>query len=256
MKCIILAAGYATRLYPLTKNFPKPLLKVAGKPILNHLIEDVDSTGYIDSYVIVTNHKFADIFKEWAARMPQHITIHDDGTESNETRLGAVKDLQLVYRECSIRRNNYLVIAGDNLLDFSLREFLDYAHAQQTSCVMYYEETDHEKLTKTGVLELKGDLVVNMEEKPEHPKSNFVCPPFYYYTDADLARLDEALADGCGYDAPGSFPAWLCHESTVHAWRMPGCRYDIGNLESYEAVKQHFENHATPPMLDEIVKIS
>ncbi len=241
MKCIILAAGYATRLYPLTKNFPKPLLEVEGKPILNHLIEDLDQSHLIDEYVVVSNHKFVNIFKDWASKQPQKITIIDDGTESNETRLGAVRDIQLAINELNIRDDS-LVIAGDNLLDFSLQTYLDFIQEKQTSCVMYYEEQDKSILPKMGIAEIKDGILVNMEEKPEHPKSNCVCPPFYYYIKSDIARIDEALADGCGYDAPGSLPAWLCHKSTVHAFKMPGPRYDIGNLESYEAVKKHFEN--------------
>ena len=240
MICIILAAGYATRLYPLTKNFPKPLLEVAGKPILNHLIEDIDSTGFVNQYIVVSNHKFYHIFQDWADKQPQKITIVDDDTETNETRLGALKDLQLGRGHVLSSQNDYLVIAGDNLLDFSLHDYLEYAR-ENGSCVMYYEEPDKSILPKMGIAEIKDDILVNMEEKPEHPKSNYVCPPFYFYKRKDIARLNEAIADGCGYDAPGSFPAWLCHKTTVHAWKMPGRRYDIGNLESYEEVKRIFE---------------
>ena len=241
MKCIILAAGYATRLYPLTKNFPKPLLEVAGKPILNHLIEDIDSSGLVDEYIVVSNRKFIDIFNDWAKQQKQQITVINDGTTSNETRLGAVKDIQLAVRECDIN-DDCLAMAGDNLLDFSLCKFLDFARKKRTSCAMYYEEPNAEKLTKTGVLEIKDDIVVDMEEKPKNPKSNFVCPPFYYYVAKDITRIDEALADGCDFDAPGSFLVWLCHKSPVHVYEMPGNRYDIGTLESYKAVKKHFAN--------------
>ena len=240
MKCIILAAGYATRLYPLTKNFPKPLLEVAGKPILNHLIEDVDKSGLVDEYIVISNHKFVQHFTDWAATLPQKITVLDDGTESNETRLGAVKDIQFAVHECNI--DDYcLVMAGDNLLSFSLLDFIDFADKKGTSSIMYYKENDIEKLHKTGVLELDGDRVIGMEEKPAEPKTHYCCPPFYIYSPADLARIDEALADGCGYDAPGSFVSWLCTRTEIHAFDMPGPRYDIGNLESYEEVKRIFE---------------
>ncbi|MBR3131116.1 nucleotidyltransferase family protein [Candidatus Saccharibacteria bacterium] len=240
MKCIILAAGYATRLYPLTENFPKPLLEVAGKPILNHLVGDIDGDGFVDEYIIVSNHKFAKNFNDWAKTLPQRITVLDDGTETNETRLGAVKDIQFAIRELNVD-DDCFVMAGDNLLDFSLCKFLDFSREKQTSCAMYYKESNTEKLTKTGILEIKDDIVVGMEEKPKNPKSNYVCPPFYYYVAEDIAKINDALADGCEYDAPGSFLAWLCHKSPVHVHEMPGNRYDIGTLESYKAVKKHFE---------------
>ena len=241
MKCIILAAGYATRLYPLTKNFPKPLLEVAGKPILNHLIGDIDGDGFIDEYIVVSNHKFAKHFNDWAATLPQKITILDDGTESNETRLGAVKDIQFAVHKRNIN-DDTLIMAGDNLLSFNLSNFLKYARNKGTSCVMRFYNDDLAKLQKTGVLELDGDRVIDMVEKPEHPKTHYSCPPFYFYKATDLARIDEALEDGCEFDAPGSFPAWLCQKTEINSFEMPGPRYDIGNLESYEEVKKIFEN--------------
>lgn len=240
MKCIILAAGYATRLYPLTKNFPKPLLDVGGKPILNHLIEDVDRCGLIDEYIVISNHKFANHFNDWAKALPQKITVLDDGTETNETRLGAVKDIQFAIHELNIK-DDCLVMAGDNLLDFSLTEFIKYTLEKNTSCVMRFYQDDLALLQKTGVLELDGERVVGMEEKPENPKSRYSCPPFYFYKSDDIARIDEALADGCEYDAPGSLVVWLCCRAVINAMEMPGKRYDIGNMESYEAVKKQFQ---------------
>ena len=133
MKCLILAAGYATRLYPLTENFPKPLLKVGEKTILDWLIDDVDRAGLIDEYVVISNHKFAPIFEDWAssvipseAKESKKITILDDGTSSNETRLGAVRDIQFAIDTLGLD-DDLLVMAGDNLLDFSLVRFLEYA---------------------------------------------------------------------------------------------------------------------------------
>ena len=140
MKCIILAAGYATRLYPLTENFPKPLLDVGGKPILDWLIEDVE--GAVDEFRVVTNHKFADQFKTWAYGRRERIVIVDDGTSTNETRLGAVRDIQLA----ADGDGDYLVMAGDNVLDFSLRPFISYAQEKGTSCVMAHREERLEAL--------------------------------------------------------------------------------------------------------------
>lgn len=238
MKCLILAAGYATRLYPLTENFPKPLLKVAGKPILDWLIEDLNKTGLIDEYIVVTNHKFAPIFEEWAAG--RSISVIDDGTSTNETRLGAVRDIALGIHSRNIDED-LLVMAGDNLLTFSLQGFLDYARQKGTTCIMRFYQADENKLRKCGVAEVDADdLILSMEEKPANPKSHWCCPPFYYYRKEDLKLVDQGIAEGCGTDAPGSFIAWLCARTPVHAWPMPGDRLDIGNLESYEEAQKQF----------------
>ena len=134
MKCLILAAGYATRLYPLTENFPKPLLTVGEKTILDWLVDDIDTLGTVDEYVVISNHKFAHHFEEWAAKKTQKITVVDDGTESNETRLGVVKDIQFAIEKLSLD-DDMLVIAGDNVLDFSLTKFISYALHKQSSSV-------------------------------------------------------------------------------------------------------------------------
>lgn len=240
MKCLILAAGYATRLYPLTENFPKPLLKVQDKTILDWLVDDIDGAGLVDEYIVISNHKFARHFQEWAASKRQKITVVDDGTSTNETRLGAVCDIRFAVDSLGLT-GDMLVIAGDNVLDFSLQHFVRYADKKRTSCVMRFEEPNEERLHKCGVLEIDdNDRIMSMEEKPAEPKSHWVCPPFYYYTAEDAARIPAAIADGCGTDAPGSFIAWLCRHTSVHAMEMPGRRYDIGNLQSYEEVQQQY----------------
>lgn len=240
MKCLILAAGYATRLYPLTENFPKPLLKVQDKTILDWLVDDIDGAGLVDEYIVISNHKFARHFQEWAAGKRQKITVVDDGTSTNETRLGAVCDIRFAVDSLGLT-GDMLVIAGDNVLDFSLQHFVRYADKKRTSCVMRFEEPSEERLHKCGVLEIDdSDRIVSMEEKPAEPKSHWVCPPFYYYTAEDAARIPAAIADGCGTDAPGSFIAWLCRHTSVHAMEMPGRRYDIGNLQSYEEVQNQY----------------
>lgn len=241
MKCLILAAGYATRLYPLTENFPKPLLKVGEKTILDWLIDDIDNSGEVDEYVVISNHKFADIFKEWAKEKSKKITVVDDGTSTNETRLGAVKDIQFAIDSLNID-SDMLVIAGDNVLDFSLTSFVAYIKEKKTSCIMRYYEESMQKLVKCGVVTInEDDLVVNMTEKSLTPETHWCCPPFYYYTREDSKKIEKALKEGCGYDAPGSYIAWLCKNSKVHAMKMPGSRYDIGNLESYEKVKKEYK---------------
>ena len=240
MKCLILAAGYATRLYPLTENFPKPLLSVGDKTILDWLVDDIDESGIIDEYVVISNHKFAHHFDAWAKTKTQKITVVDDGTSTNETRLGAVKDIQFAIEALKLD-DDMLVIAGDNVLDFSLTKFVAYAKEKNTSCIMRYFEAAEKKLQKSGVVSVdENDLITDMEEKPEHPKSNWCCPPFYYYTREDAKRVKTGIESGCGIDAPGSYIAWLCTQTKVHAMQMPGKRYDIGNLESYKKVQEEY----------------
>lgn len=241
---MILAAGYATRLYPLTENFPKPLLEVGGKPILNWLIEDMEQTGLIDEYIVISNHKFAGIFEEWSEKLSAgvrpRIKVLDDGTTSNETRLGAVKDIQFSIDQLNLD-DDLLVMAGDNLLDFSLSGFINYAKEKQATCVMRYYEVDESRLHKTGVAEIDDEgLILSMEEKPKEPKSHWCVPAFYCYTREDARLIKKGIEAGCGIDAPGSFIAWLCGQTRVFAWEMPGHRYDIGTLASYEQVKQTY----------------
>ena len=247
MKCLILAAGYATRLHPLTENFPKPLLKVGDKTILDWLIDDIDSAGEVDEFVVISNHKFATIFEAWAssvipseAKESKKITVLDDGTSSNETRLGAVRDIQFAIDTLGLD-DDLLVIAGDNVLDFSLVRFIKYAREKGTSCIMRYFEPSEEKLHKTGVATVdENDLILEMEEKPAFPKSHWCCPPFYFYRRNDVPLVKVGIDSGCGVDAPGSFIAWLSAQTPVHAWEMPGRRYDIGNLASYEEVQRTY----------------
>ena len=240
MKCLILAAGYATRLYPLTENFPKPLLKVQEKTILDWLVDDIDEAGLVDEYVVISNHRFAHHFDAWAKTKAQNITVVDDGTETNETRLGAVKDIQFAIEKLNLD-DDMLVIAGDNLLDFSLTKFAAYAKAKNASCIMRYYEPKEEKLRKCGVVTIdENDKILRMAEKPQNPESHWCCPPFYYYTKADAQLVAKGIEAGCGTDAPGSYIAWLCTQTPVYAMEMPGSRYDIGNLESYEKVKAEY----------------
>lgn len=241
MKCLILAAGYATRLYPLTENFPKPLLEVGGKAILDWLVDDIDTMGAVDEFVVISNHKFAHHFEAWAAKKSQKISVVDDGTTSNETRLGAVRDIQFAIDQLHLD-DSMLVIAGDNVLDFSLTKFLAYASEKKTSCIMRYYEKSEKKLTKCGVVEVDdGNRILSMEEKPSVPKSHWCCPPFYFYTQEDAKLVKAGIAAGCGVDAPGSYIAWLCKNTVVHAMEMPGSRYDVGNLESYEKIKNEYK---------------
>lgn len=245
MKCLILAAGYATRLYPLTENFPKPLLKVGDRTILDWLVDDIMGAGLVDEFVVISNHKFAVHFQEWASTRSSSaasFTVVDDGTSTNETRLGAVRDIQYAIDSLGLD-DDLLVIAGDNILDFSLVEFIRYAAAKQASCIMRYYEADEKRLHKSGIVEVDADdRIVGMQEKPAEPKSHWCCPPFYFYRREDAGRVSEGIAAGCGVDAPGSFAAWLSTRVPMYAMEMSGHRFDIGDIESYRRVCEHFES--------------
>ena len=164
----------------------------------------------------------------------------DDGTSTNESRLGAVKDIQLAVEKLKLT-DDLLVMAGDNVLDFSLSKFVEFAKKKGTSCVMCHEENELKKQQKTAIITVnKNDLITFYEEKPKEPKGNLAVPPFYCYRSVDVKRIQEALDSGCGYDAPGSFAAWLSKQTPMHAYKMPGKRYDIGDINSYEYVKSVF----------------
>ena len=241
MKCLILAAGYATRLYPLTENFPKPLLEVKGKTILDWLVDDIGSSGLVDQYIVISNHKFVGHFEQWAAGKKQNIAVLDDGTSTNETRLGAVKDIQFAIDELQLD-DDLLIIAGDNVLDFSLMEFIKYDMEKKTSCIMRYYEPKLERLKKSGVVVIDDDgLVIGMKEKPQEPPSTWCCPPFYFIVRKDVPMVAKGIEAGCGTDAPGSFIAWLYKKVSIYAMRMPGKRYDIGTLENYEQIKNEYQ---------------
>ncbi len=241
MKCLILAAGYATRLYPLTENFPKPLLPVGEKTILDWLVDDIDSAKEVDEFVVISNHKYACQFEAWAKTKKQKITVLDDGTETNETRLGAVKDIQFAIDSLGLD-DDMLVIAGDNVLDFSLTKLISYAKEKKSSCILRYYEPDENKLLKCGVVTVdENDKILNMTEKSPTPATHWCCPPFYYYTKEDSHRIADGILAGCGVDAPGSFVAWLCKKSPVFAMEMPGKRYDIGTPESYHTVQKEYQ---------------
>ena len=244
MKNIIIAAGYATRLYPLTENFPKPLLKVGSKSILERMIDDIDTFDEVDEHIIVTNHKFAHIFDDWAREMhyQKPVSIIDDGTETNETRLGAVRDLLLAINQRGID-DDIMVLAADNLLDFSFRGFVDFFQEKQSSVIMYYHEPELKRLQRTGVIALDDQQrVLEMQEKPERPVSEWAVPPFYIYRREDMPLIRDCMNHGCGFDAPGNLAHYLVDRTVIHAWCMPGHRFDIGSLDSYKEAQEKIKN--------------
>lgn len=242
MKNIVIAAGYATRLYPLTENFPKPLLKVGSKSILERMLDDIDNIDDIDEHIIVTNHKFAHCFEEWKKEMnyKKPIRIVDDGTESNETRLGAVRDLLLAIETFHVD-DDMMVLAADNILDFSFQGFVDFFKEKGSSVIMCHHEPELKKLQRTGVIAVDDSWrVLEMQEKPLEPVSHWAVPPFYIYKRSDLPLIKDCMNHGCGFDAPGNLAHYLVDKTTVHAWQMPGSRFDIGSMDSYEEAQRKF----------------
>lgn len=245
MKNIVIAAGYATRLGELTKNFPKPLLQIGDNTILGRMLDDIDRIPEIDEHIIITNSRFVQIFAFWAKQ--QHyskpITVVDDGTLTNETRLGAVCDLLFAMEKLHID-DDMLVVAADNLLFFSFQEFVDFAKAKETSCIMCHEQPSIEKLQRTGVIVVDDNMkVLNMEEKPQVPKSTWAVPPFYIYLKKDLDLVRHSVENGCGKDAPGNLAHYMVENTTMHAWPMSAGRFDIGSLDTYyEAVEKYGKN--------------
>ena len=242
MKNIVIAAGYATRLGELTKNFPKPLLKIGDNTILGRMLDDIDKIPEIDEHIIITNHKFAGIFKEWKAGLhyTKPITIVDDGTETNDTRLGAVCDLLFAMDKLKLN-DDLLVVAADNILFFSFQEFVDFAKAKGTSCIMCHEQPSIEKLQRTGVIVIdENDKVLNMEEKPQAPKTHWAVPPFYIYMKKDLDIVRHSVENGCGKDAPGNLAHYMVEQVAMHAWKMTAGRFDIGSLDTYKEACEKF----------------
>ena len=249
MKNIVIAAGYATRLGELTRNFPKPLLKIGDNTILGRMLDDIDTIPEVDEHVIVTNHKFARIFEDWAkeTHYQKPIRIVDDGTETNETRLGAVKDLLLAIdtlakdSEDGICKDDLLVVAADNILFFTFRDFIRFAQEKRTSCIMCHEQLSIEKLQRTGVVVLDENYrVLNMEEKPQEPMSHWAVPPFYFYRKEDIPIIMTSIENGCGYDAPGNLAHFMVEHTTMHAWPMNAGRFDIGSLDTYKEAQERF----------------
>ena len=242
MKNIVIAAGYATRLGELTKNFPKPLLKIGQKSILDRMLDDIDRIPEIDEHIIITNHKFAHHFEAWkqTVRYTKPITIVDDGTETNETRLGAVCDLLFAIEKLNIN-DDMLVVAADNILFFSFQEFVGFAKAKGTSCIMCHEQPELAKLQRTGVVVLdENDKVLNMEEKPAEPKSQWAVPPFYIYLQKDLDIVKRSVENGCGKDAPGNLAHYMVDNTEMYAWKMTAGRFDIGSLDTYYEACEKF----------------
>ncbi|MCZ0717779.1 nucleotidyltransferase family protein [Aerococcus kribbianus] len=242
MKALILAAGYATRLYPLTKDTPKALLEVAGQTIMDHIVSKIDLVDAIDEIIIVSNDKFADNFQAWAkqADYSKKLTVLNDGTLTNETRLGAIGDIHFVSQELTLN-DDLMVLAGDNLFDFDLRDFVAFFQERGTDVIAAYEESDQEQLTRGGVVKIDDqERAIAFAEKKPAPISNLSVPTFYIFQASTLSLIADYLAAGNNPDAPGHFMPYLLEEKPVSVFVFSGGRYDIGTLASYEQVQEIF----------------
>lgn len=235
MRALILAAGYATRLYPLTKDRPKPLLPVGDRPILDYLMDELETLPELEQIQIVTNHRFASCFQEWARarRQEKPLAILDDGSLTAEDRLGALGDIAWVLRGQK-PATPLLVLAADNLFPFSFRDFVAFAREKRSDCITCYRMLDPARLRRTGIIAREAEgRVTRFAEKPAEPWSELAVPPVYYYLPETLPLLAEYLAAGNNPDAPGNFIPWLIERRPVHSFLFDGTVLDIGDLQSY-----------------------
>lgn len=247
MKAIVLVAGYAVRLYPLTENKPKGLLKLGDKTLLDYLFEKLERVEAVDEAILISNNKFYNQFCEWSQNYNGRIKtkVLNDYTNSNEDRLGAIGDMQYVIDKCKID-DEIMVLVSDNYFDFELSDFYDFYKEKNTDCILGTEFKDKEKIrNRFGVAVLdENDKVVNMVEKPSNPPSNFVVFASYIYTKDTVRMIKQYLQEGNNKDAPGNFPSWLYSKKPVHAFRFEGECYDIGTIESYNELNERFKERS------------
>lgn len=243
MKAIILAAGYATRLYPLTLHTPKALLPINQKAIIDYIVEELNTIQEIDTIYVVTNHRFADDFTTWAKTAPGKtpIEVIDDGTTDDTNKKGAVGDIGFVIEQKQID-DELLVIAGDNFFTYSLQDYVNFYREKGHDCVCVKKWPNREELKQFGVALLDADgKVLDIEEKPAQPKSDTAVFATYLYKQDTVPLFAEYLAAGNNPDAPGNFPAWLYRRKDVYAYTFSGECYDIGTPESYREVCRMYE---------------
>ncbi len=240
MKALILAAGYATRLYPLTRYRPKPLLPVGGRPLVDHLLDRLLAIQAIDGLYLVTNSRFAPAFREWAAGCPCPIVVIDDGTRDEASRRGAIGDLALVLDQQGID-DDLVVVAGDNLFSDSLEGFGRCAEERGAPLVAVYDVGDVELVRRYNTIEVDGDgRVVYFQEKPERPRSTLVGIALYHYPRSIFPLVHRYLAEGGNPDQPGRLVEWLYPRVDVYAWPVPGLWFDIGSREQLEEADRVF----------------
>jgi len=245
LKLIVLAAGYATRLYPLTLNQPKPLLPVAGKPMLEHVLDNLMPIGEIDEIFVVTNAKFAEHFTRWAedyktGNTVRPITVINDQSTDDSNKLGAIGDMNLVLNEGHIN-DDIVVVGGDNLFSQSLGAFADYCCEKNAPVTGVYDVGNLEEIKKYNAIEIdEDDRITYFEEKPAQPKSTLTGIALYYYPRATLPLIRQYLADGNNPDQPGRLVQWMYQQTPFHVWRVPGIWFDVGAKETLEDANRIF----------------
>ena len=229
MKAIILGAGYATRLYPLTQNVSKMLLPLAGRPMLDYLLDRIREVDELEAVHLVTNHKFAASFLEWAE--PRGVQVHDDGTTSEDVRLGAVGDIQFVVDRAGLAHEDLLVVAGDNLFDFSLADYVRWWRAKgEASAVVLYDVGSRELAANYGIAEIdENERLLSFLEKPEQPRTTLAATAAYIYHCAHVPLIRRYLDEGNVPDQPGRLVAWLVPRVPVYGYRVGGDWRDIGD---------------------------
>lgn len=244
MKALILAAGYATRLYPLTKEFPKPLLLVKGRPIINYIVAKLETIKAIDEIIVVTNSKFIRQFRRWADNLGANkkISLADDLTSGLKTRRGAIGDMHFAIDKKRLCQD-LLVIGGDNLFEGGLSSFLNFALSHKPyPSIGIYDIKDKQAAKKYGVIKINGlSEVIDFAEKPTHPKSTLVAMCLYYFPKDSLRLLKEYLKSNIqGKDATGFYIDWLRKKILVYAFKFSGQWFDIGDHKFYSQAKEEF----------------
>ena len=245
MKIIILAAGYATRLYPLTLNQPKPLLTVAGKPMIEHVLDNLAPIRGIDGIYVVTNAKFAAHFEQWAdayrrGRAGLDITVVNDESTDDSNKLGAIGDMHLVLARERID-DDVIVVAGDNLFSHSLEEFGAFCRERRTPVLAVYDVGDLEEIKKYNSITIDEEgRITFFEEKPADPKSTLTGIALYYYPKSSLPLIHQYIQEGNNPDQPGRLVQWLYRRTAFYTWRVPGIWYDVGSKETLAEANRIF----------------
>lgn len=243
MKALILAAGYATRLYPLTKDKPKALLPIAGKCILDYIVDEIETIQAIDQIIITSNSRFYSNFVEWrdSRKSKLDITVLDDGTTDDSNKLGAIGDINYAIDALNID-DDILIMAGDNIFTFKLNDYFNEYKKLNKDMILVKELDNIEDLKRmANVLLDESGKVVGMIEKPENPQSNIAAFASYIYKKDTIPMIKKYLEEGNNPDAPGFFPSWLHKQKDVYAFKFDGECYDIGTPKSYEEVNRIFE---------------
>jgi glucose-1-phosphate thymidylyltransferase len=244
MKALILAAGYATRLYPLTKEYPKPLLNIAKRPLIDYILDKVNQIDQIDEVIVITNSKFIHKFRTWSETVvcAKRISIIDDLTKSHDGRRGAIGDMYFALQRKRLK-TDLLVIGGDNLFDGSLKEFLSFARAKHPyPAIGAFDIGSKTQAAKYGVIKLgAGNRVVDFKEKPLRPQSSLVAMCLYYFPKGKLGLIKEYLNSRRNKnDATGFYIDWLCRRDKVYAFVFGGRWYDIGQYKFYRQADKQF----------------